>query len=63
MNKYISTKKIGESERVYECKENDNVIKIQYVDGKIDEVWFSDCIQKSWLILGAKDLKEAGVCK
>lgn len=50
---------IGEKSFLFECKENDNNIRVGLVDGELDEFWFSNAIKDSWLVFGVKDLKEA----
>jgi len=43
----------------YDCKDNDNHIYFNFVDGKIDELQIGDCLEKSWTVISLKDLKEA----
>lgn len=44
----------------YKCKENDNHIRfIQEPGDDTGEFWFSDELQKSWVVIGAKDLAKA----
>ena len=43
------------------CTENDNVIQVHYDPDthELDELWFADCREHSWLIIGINDLRTA----
>lgn len=43
----------------YACKENDAIIKIFTLDGKIDELHFKIDGEKAWTVVGYKDLQTA----
>ena len=51
--------KIGTEQINYECKENDNHIRLLFNDSELDELHFSDCLKRSWTVIGITDLTEA----
>jgi hypothetical protein len=59
------TDKIGKKQKMkisgrdYRCKDNDNVIRVIFVDNKIDEIQVSDACMDSWLVIGIKDIRNA----
>jgi hypothetical protein len=43
----------------YLCKENGNRIKVHILNGAIDEMWFSNALEKEWIVIGFQDIKNA----
>jgi len=50
---------IGYKDTEYPCKENDNFIKLIFNDGELDELHFTDCLKRSWTVIGRKDFEAA----
>lgn len=46
-------------ETKYRCKDNDCIIKVFEVDGKIDELWIKVKRETCWTVIGYDDLTEA----
>jgi hypothetical protein len=40
----------------YRCKENDVKLKFHCIDNEIDEIWIQVEGEKSWTVIGYKDL-------
>lgn len=43
----------------YNCKDNDNKIRVYKVDNKVDEVHIQAEGETSWTVIGANDLTNA----
>ena len=43
----------------FRCRENDNRIKFIFLNGEIDEVRVNVIGEKSWVVIGYKDLTES----
>ena len=50
---------IGIKQITYKCKDNDNKIKVEISDGKIDEIWTQADGEKSWTVFGYSDMINA----
>lgn len=42
----------------HKCKENDNHFIMDVSDDEVSEILFGDCLGRSWLVIGLKDLKK-----
>ena len=45
--------------KLYHCKDNDVAIRVQYKDGKPDELWLKAPGDSGWLVVGVEDIKNA----
>lgn len=43
-------------DKIYNCTENDNLIKVVYDGDRIDELWFKSEGEVGWVVIGYKDL-------
>jgi len=50
---------LGTEQIDFECRENDNFIKLIFNDGELDELHFSDCLKRNWTVIGINDLRTA----
>lgn len=49
----------GTEIRLYHCQDNDNLIRLIYEDGELDEIQVSDELAREWIVLSWKDLENA----
>jgi len=47
---------VGEAMVEILCRENDNWLRLYYVDGRLDEMHISDALKKAWIVVGEKDI-------
>lgn len=43
----------------YQCKDNDNLIRVQLSDGKVEEIWIKGPIDNGWTVIGWNDIQDA----
>lgn len=42
---------------IHKCKDNDTVIRFNIIDGEIEELLLKSIGDKSWIVVGYKDLE------
>ena len=45
---------VGNTEHTYQCKDSDNIITANYLDGKPDELHISTVLDTSYIVIGYK---------